>query len=301
MAHGLGVPLFEIVSSCGRPFRQLICAFKTIKLLFSCLPRVVVCQNPSIVLSVLILALRPLLRARVAVDAHFGGIDSGNGSAAPQRLLDWCNRAADLVIVTNPQHASHVDELGGKSFICPDPLPDLCRFSNLSPVCPKKVFLICSFDPDEPFREVFAAAEDLLVDGFRLFCSGNYRKAGISPDDYSHVVMLGFVPESEFYSSLFDSEIVIDLTDNDDCLVCGAYEAMEAEKPLVLSDKPALRSYFTSGVVFTENRAPQIAAAIRRAHDFRTELASDAARWARQAKQESSTRLSALRAALDAL
>ena len=34
-------------------------------------------------------------------------------------------RASDLVIVTNERHARYVADLGGRTFVCPDPLPDL--------------------------------------------------------------------------------------------------------------------------------------------------------------------------------
>jgi glycosyltransferase involved in cell wall biosynthesis len=49
------------------------------------------------------------------------------------------------------------------------------------------------------------------------------------------------------------------LTDYENCLVCGAYEAVAAEVPLILSDTKALRTYFSKGVVFTKNNVNDIA------------------------------------------
>ena len=103
MSAGLGVPLYEILSQKRPLLRLAYCVAKTMALLMRHRPDTVICQNPSIVLTVLLLRLRPLLGMKVVIDAHFGGVDASNGSRASQGLLDRCNRRADLVIVkSNP-------------------------------------------------------------------------------------------------------------------------------------------------------------------------------------------------------
>lgn len=279
MTRELGVPLFEILSDRRRVTRFASCIGRTMALLSREKPAVVICQNPSVVLTLLLLWLRPFFRFKMGIDAHFGGIDSSNGSEVPQWVLDYCNRAAEFVIVTNESHAHHVRTLGGKAFVCPDPLPDLSEHWDQGVAIPRKVFFICSFDIDEPYLEVFHAAEILTPEGFRFFVSGNYRKRGITQNDFRHVELLGFVPETEFYCHLFSSQLVVDLTENDNCLVCGAYEALEAGKPLVLSRKKALEEYFTGGTVFTDNRAAEIAAAVRVAYANKLRLAEESRQW----------------------
>jgi glycosyltransferase involved in cell wall biosynthesis len=296
MSAGLGIPLFEVLTQRKSLARFAHCIFETMRIIRTHRPRVIVCQNPSIVLTVLLLVLRPVFGFRLAIDAHFGGVDAGNGSKAPQSLLDWCNRSADLVIVTNPAHAQHIQRVGGSAFVCPDPLPDLSRYeSEQLQTSPKQIFLVCSYDRDEPFREVFDAVKALQDEGFRLLVSGNYRKAGLSPEDFPHVELLGFVSEADYYRHMLRSEIVIDLTENDNCLVCGAYEALAANKPLVLSDTTALRSYFQGGVVFTQNKAGEIAAALRIAYEQRNRLSSEARAWATESRRITATLLDALR------
>jgi len=301
MSRELGVPLFEILSDRGRLFRYASCISRTVVLLYREKPAVVICQNPSIVLTLLLLSLRSFFGFKLGIDAHFGGIDSSNGSEAPQWVLDYCNRTAELVIVTNESHAQRVRSLGGKAFVCPDPLPDLSDHRGPRVANPHKVFFICSFDIDEPYIEVFHAAEILAQEGFRFFVSGNYRKAGITPDDFPHVELLGFVPEAEFYGHLFSSQVVVDLTDNDDCLVCGAYEALEAGKPLVLSRKKALEEYFTGGTVFTENKAAEIAAAVRVAYAGRSRLEEESRQWAIKAREEVRERIAGIQRALESI
>ena len=301
MSRELGVPLFVILSDRDRLARYASCISRTVALLHREKPAVVICQNPSIVLTLLLLCLRSFFGYKVGIDAHFGGIDSSNGSEAPQWVLDYCNRTAELVIVTNESHAHHVRSLGGKEIICPDPLPDLSEHRGPGVEIPRKVFFICSFDIDEPYREVFHAAEILALEGFRFFVSGNYRKVGITPDDFPHVELLGFISEAEFYGHLFSSQVVVDLTDNDDCLVCGAYEALEAGKPLVLSRKKALEKYFTGGTVFTENQAAEIAVAVRIAYAERSRLEEESRQWVIRAREETRERIGSINRILEGI
>lgn len=279
MSKELAVPLFEVLTERSGYIRYMSCISRTLAILWSEKPNIVICQNPSIVLTILLLGLRGFFRFKVSIDAHFGGIDASNGSKASQQILDWCNRVADLVIVTNESHADQVRSLEGRAFVCPDPLPDLSAYNHLKKEFSKKVFLICSYDVDEPFKEVFKAAELLVSEGFRFFVSGNYRKARIFPDDHPWLKLLGFVSEEEFYKHLFSSQLVIDLTDNDNCLVCGAYEALAAGKPLILSRKNALQEYFTNGTIFTENQAMDIAVAVRAAYSERERLVEEGYQW----------------------
>jgi glycosyltransferase involved in cell wall biosynthesis len=238
---------------------------------------------------------------KLAVDAHFGGVESYTGSSALQQALDFCNRSADLVIVTNVGHADHVRRIGGQAFVCADPLPDLSAHRGNSVEVPRKVFFICSFDIDEPYHEVFRAAEMLWEEGFRFAVSGNYAKAGIAPETFPFINFLGFVPEDEFYSNLYSSEVVVDLTDHDNCLVCGAYEAIAAEKPLVLSKKRALENHFRDGAIFTENNAVAIASAVTLAYDDRVRLRANCVRWAAESRVEMSATIGALAVSLQNL
>jgi glycosyltransferase involved in cell wall biosynthesis len=301
MSGALGVPLFAILSTHVRIARYAFCIGRTLALLRRERPSVVICQNPSVLLTLLLLGLRPLCGFKVAVDAHFGGVEAYNGNVVFQGVLDHCNKSADLVIVTTEGHARLIRTLGGRVFVCPDPLPDLSRHRSQAKVLSRKVFFICSFDIDEPFREVFQAAEVLFPEGFRFFVSGDYRKAGIDPGDFPHVELLGFVPEQEFYRHLFSSQVVVDLTDHDNCLVCGAYEALQAGKPLVLSRKKALQEYFTGGAVFTANHAVEIAAAVRHAYAERSKLKADCLQWVSVERVRMTERLAALRCVLEEL
>jgi glycosyltransferase involved in cell wall biosynthesis len=281
MSDGVRAELHEILVKGGRAKRYLFCSIKTISVLRNKKPKVVFVQNPSIFLCLLVLHLRWMFGFKVVLDAHWGGVEAPNGSSALQQIIDYCNRKADLVIVTNTNHFGWIESLGGRAVACPDPLPNLERYrlKSTKDQGEKSAFLICSFDVDEPFLEALQAFEILRKEGFRCVVSGNYRKVGLDPAQYPSIIFTGFAPEEQFYKILFESSVAIDLTNFENCLVCGAYEAMSAEVPLVLSDKKCLREYFNRGVVYTSNNPDSIAEAIRRAYADRHRLLEEIQIW----------------------
>jgi glycosyltransferase involved in cell wall biosynthesis len=277
MASRLGIPLFEIERRGSRLLGYARGLAATWRVLATRRPGVVFAANPSLVLAYFLLLLRPIFRYRLVMDAHFAGVLAFDGSRVRQAVLDAGNRLADRVIVTNREHAELVRRLGGVPFVCPDPLPRLELPSV--PGEDKLVFFICSFDVDEPYAAVFEAARILAPRGYRLVASGRYTRVGLRPESLPHVELLGFVPEADFYSRLAACAVVVDLTTCEGCLVCGAYEAMVAGKPLVLSDTRALREYFTHGTVFTRHEPERIADAILEAHARRDELGAAIRAW----------------------
>ena len=279
MATMLGVDLHVISHGGGRVRRYLHCGCETIATVRREKPDVVFAQNPSIVLNYLLLLARILFRYTFVTDAHFGGVIAYNGNYFFQKALDLCNRLADLVIVTNKGHLVHVKSIGGDVLICEDPLPELEKYSTGSDTSDKSVFFICSFDIDEPYNSVFEAAKILSQYNFKFYVSGNYTKVGIIPAEHPDVNFLGFIPEHQFYERLFQSDIVLDLTEHENCLVCGAYEAMAAEKPLVTSDKICLREYFDRGSIFTTHDSGSIANAVKMAYQERHRLKEEIREW----------------------
>jgi glycosyltransferase involved in cell wall biosynthesis len=88
------------------------------------------------------------------------------------------------------------------------------------------------------------------------------------------VKLLGFIPDDTFWALLESSDLIMDLTLREGCLVCGAYEGVALLKPLVLSDTKALRSYFSEGCVYVAPDAESIAEGIHKAIENIGELRS---------------------------
>ena len=85
------------------------------------------------------------------------------------------------------------------------------------------------------------------------------ERAGWTGNVPDNVSLTGFLDEPEFERRLAASSAVLDLTTRADCMVCGAYEAVAVQVPVILSDNEPTRRYFHQGAVFTDNSAESIA------------------------------------------
>src|SRR5262245_28237723 len=70
LCERLGLPLVELVSPSKGAKRYIALAFRTFALLMKRRPRVLLVQNPSLVLALFALILRPIFRYRLVQDAH---------------------------------------------------------------------------------------------------------------------------------------------------------------------------------------------------------------------------------------
>jgi hypothetical protein len=67
-------------------------------------------------------------------------------------------------------------------------------------------------------------------------------------------------------------DVIIDLTTRENCLVCGAYESIAVEKPMILSKTKALTEYFNKGAVYVEHSIKSIESGIIEAIRRKEEL-----------------------------
>lgn len=288
LSAALGARLNEFVFEGGMG-RYVRSAAATAAVIARERPRVVFTQNPSLVLCLLALLLRRTYGYRLIVDAHNAGLYPMEGkSRVLNALARYVARSADRVIVTNPSLERVVAGWGGRPVVLPDPLPDLPpRRGERGGGTPFHVVFVCRWAADEPYREVLAAASHLGA-GFRISITGK-PPASLAPGALPpNVTLTGFLPEGDYVALLQSADAVLVLTTRENCLNCGAYEAVSLERPLVLSDTSALRSYFGRGALFTDNDAESIAAALVAARGSAASLGAAvavlkgelAARWA---------------------
>lgn len=280
MAYNLDIELYEVIINANRLMRYPKSIIGTLRIIQSRSPKIVIAPNPSIVLGYFLLLIKKYFNFLLITDAHYGGVKAWNKIPFFQRFLDYYNVRTDLIVVTNNGHADFLRSKGGKVFICQDPLPSLPNAKEIKNInFEKSVFFICSFDCDEPFKEVFEAFNILKSKGFSFFVTGNYQKSNFDTNDYPNVNFLGFVPDAEFYGYLKQCSIVLDLTNWEDCLVCGAYEALKAGKIIVLSNTTALRNYFSPAAVLTDHTSKAIAENINFAYENRELIYQEIDNW----------------------
>lgn len=236
--------------------RYLYLMLKTLSILMKNRTRVLIVQNPSIILTIFVLLLRFFFKYTLIVDAHNEAIQPYiHNNIIVNYISSQLIKYTDLTIVTNKYLADIVSSKGGKSFILPDKIPVIDEYSNITLESNKyNILLIATYSPDEPIKEVINAACN-LTEKINLYVTGNYTKLDSSyikqlPDN---IIFTGFLSNKEYWGHVKAVDAIIDLTTMDNCLVCGAYEAVAATKPLVLSNNKASMEYFNKGVLFSDN------------------------------------------------
>jgi len=303
MSSVLGVPLVELLSDKPRLIRYMILTGRTISILWRYRGCWVFVQNPSIVLAFVAVVLKPLLRHKLVVDFHNSGLFPLEGKS---RLLTAVSRficrRADLSIVTNASLAKEVEERGGEACVVTDPLneSEFMPAATDSSYTSNYLLFVCSWADDEPWEEVLEAIRHVHAP-VELWATGNYKKrlsekaVGELPEQ---VRLLGFVGRGDYIRVLQQVRLVIDLTTRNHCLVCGAYEAVSAEVPMLLSDTSVNRETFPRGAVYTLNEPKAIAHAINQAIEDYTELKKDVQAFKLDYKKRSRHQIDALEARL---
>jgi glycosyltransferase involved in cell wall biosynthesis len=265
MSARLGADFFQVIDNSSRILRYCKCTLKTIKLLYFNRDKVVFVQNPSIVLSFVSVVFKKIFGITLVVDAHNSGVYPGKNL---QFLANFINRNADYVIVTNEALAEFVRSLGGRAVVLPDPLPEIEVDKNVvSPwadVPQLSVMVICSWASDEPYTEIIGAAA--LLPNVTFYITGNSKGRELEYGSAipSNLVLTGYIDENDYHVLLRSVAVIVDLTTRENCLVCGAYEAISVGKPLILSDTQALRAYFENEAVFVQNKSSDIAVEVEK-------------------------------------
>lgn len=295
LSHALGARLFEFDYGSHPVMRYPLSIVRTLWTILRQKPRVIFAQNPSLVLAALVTQYGRWCRRAVVIDAHNTGIVAFGGR------IRWINaltrlilRTASLTIVSNRTLAEQVRRQGGEPVVLPDPVPDLPRSNPVARLHGDfNVLFICSWAVDEPFVEVIRAAS-AVAEGTHIYITGDSkgRELAFGSSLPPNVHLTGFLPEEEYVRLLYGVDLTVDLTSRDDCLVCGAYESVAAGTPMLLSDTPTTRDYFSRGAVYTHNDATAIAEKLDLARSRHPELKQEVAqlgaelteRWSRYAE-----------------
>jgi glycosyltransferase involved in cell wall biosynthesis len=299
LAAAVGATLHELHCPGGRLKRYLSQIPRTFRLVRKVRPDVIYYQNPSLILAALLTTLKALrlTRARLIGDFHNAGVHP----PAARWLVPWIVRHSDLVIVSNSNLEPQIQAMGGRTLSLPDPIP---HFEVEAPSREDggafDVLFICSWASDEPIVEVLKAAQVIAREqpGIVVSITGRPKleKVGWLEAVPANVRLTGFLSEHDFERRVLGAQVVLDLTTRADCMVCGAYEAVSAGVPMVLSDNPPTRAYFRKGALFTDNSAASIAAEILRAHGSHAAMSAEVAGLKQELLREEQAKLKELAA-----
>ncbi|MDG4554009.1 MAG: glycosyltransferase [Candidatus Competibacter sp.] len=270
LAPEFGADYVCMESNLPYPMRVIVLSFRTLLLLITRRPTVIIAQNPSLALAVLCCIFMPLLRYVLVVDRHSNfKLDSLTSTRIKMRLFHtlskWSVRKANVTFVTNENLRQLVESWGGTGVILPDRLPqleteELWQHNGITPFI---AVFIASYDDDEPLAEVLDAARQ-VSDLFHLYITGNYKRAGIVPSiNDKNISFTGFLSDGMYVALLTRADLIIVLTSEQDLLNCGTYESVALGKPIMLSNSKAIKAYFDSGALYVDNSINEISNAFR--------------------------------------
>jgi glycosyltransferase involved in cell wall biosynthesis len=173
-------------------------------------------------------------------------------------------KRADLNVVTNKYLAMDIENNSGKTFVLEDKVPKFKNFNKIKLKGKYNIAFVCTFQKDEPYTEVINSGE-LIDQSIYIYITGSHskvKKRNYIENAPKNIIFCGYLPSRKYLELLYSSDLIMDLTLMEDCLVCGAYEGLSFDKPLILSKTKATKEYFQSGAVFTGNTSREIAASI---------------------------------------
>lgn len=267
LAEHFGCQLVELCFE-GRT-RYIRSIGRTLALLLKLRPTVLFVQNPSMLLATVAVLWGMVSPTRVVVDRHstflLGRENDRRLSLQVHRALSrFTIRFADLTIVTNAFLADLVRLGGGRASILPDKLPQFDPpASRIEKDRRRKVVFVSSFAPDEPLSAVLDAAAQADAFGVDVYVTGKLSKLPKAVIDAApaNVIFTDYLSDDAYVDLLRESDLILVLTTSDHTMLCGCYEAVAMERPLVTSDFQVLRSYF-DGAVFVDNSSAAIFHAI---------------------------------------
>ncbi len=279
-------------SSAPAPLRYLKSILATLRVFYSrqffggkqTRNEVVFAQCPSVVLVALLAMLRCVHRFVFVIDAHNITFEYlASDTFLLRALARFSLKRADYIIVSNLFLARDFPEFERKFLSLPDKLPQLNAGSEellpeLVSSCERPWFLlIATFAPDEPIDFFLESISSLAAGRGTVFVSGKRSRAGNAlRHESEHIRFTDFLPHDSFDALVSRCDLVIDLSTRENCLVCGAYEAIAAEVPALLSDSPATRDVFPSGCLYAENTAESYRSALQDYFDSADALGNDA-------------------------
>lgn len=265
------------------PLRYLVQGWKTWRFLEREKPEVVLVQAPPI-FAPLIVALWCRLRgkhtssgkrARYVIDGHTGSFHHQHWRWS-LALLRRLSRGAVATLVTNQAALDMLERWQARGLFLIDGLPELTSPTGLiGSEGDERVAVISTFSDNEPIEEIFAAAQ--LLPHITFYLTGDSERAPstLLRKKPANVILTGFLRGGNYTALLKNVQGLVVLTKEQNDLSCGAYEALAVAKPVVASNVPEMRRFFTRGFIYVINTPESIAEGIQRMLDEQAALISE--------------------------
>lgn len=243
------------------PFKYPLLFVRTFLILLKERPNVIFAQDPPVFCPVACLVFAKFFGKKLIIDAHTG---VWGGYWKKIWFLDKCiMKNAFLTVVTNRYLKDQLSSDGIRSFVLEDKLPEFPLGKKPKLRTGFNIVVINTFSEDEPVEEVLEAAGHLPTANFYITGSLSYANSEFIRDKPENVLYTDFLPEEEYVGLLRASECIMVLTTRDHTMLSGAYEAVSVKKPLITSNWPTLKNYFSKGTVYVNNTSADIVKAVK--------------------------------------
>jgi glycosyltransferase involved in cell wall biosynthesis len=293
---GIGSPLYLSAgknrSDGNAPLRYLLQGWQTLRILAARKAKVVLVQSPPS-FSVWFVALYCWLTGgQYIVDAHSDAFQRQRWMR-PEFVYRWLARHAMVTIVTDEYFRTIVNRWGGEILVLRDPVT--VHHPGEFPINGRPtVTFVNTFNGDEPLEEVLQAAAGLPHVDFYITGKAKPEYARLTQSAPANVRFTGYLPADQYYGLLQASHIVMSLTTRDHTLQCGACEALSLSRPIITSDWPLLREYFSHGTVHVDNSGLGIQRGVERLLSDHPRYEEEISRLRRQRRQEWEAQISHL-------
>jgi glycosyltransferase involved in cell wall biosynthesis len=171
-------------------------------------------------------------------------------------------------------------------FNIPDPLEAI--ESDQGQRVERQIFVICSFDPDEPIEILLDSMAQLQNHTFILTADALKlpQALQVKLQNLQNVRMTGFLPIQEYHAWLCSSAAALVLTTQDLIQPSGACEALSSNTPLIVSNTPLIQEIFGEWAILVDNAVPDIVAAIEQMKMRDLDLSCHRIAWNKLVDQE---------------
>ncbi|MCP4970559.1 MAG: glycosyltransferase [Arcobacter sp.] len=176
-------------------------------------------------------------------------------------IKKWTFRQTDITIITNKGMIPDIEKYHKNYFILPDKIPN---FEVLKETKKKEKYcvFISSFAVDEPVDEIISVARNIGNDVKIYWTGKKNRNINLPKDIPTNIIFTGYLSNHDYYKLLSNADCILILTTEDNCLQCGAYEGLNANVPMVISDNKASRDYFEEAALYTKIDSQKISETI---------------------------------------
>jgi hypothetical protein len=205
-----------------------------------------------------------IIGARFAIDSHSGAFldRRWRWSLGVHRLV---SREALVTIVHNRSQEAIVRQWGCRYCVISFTPGDYPAGIAFLPERHPSVAVINTFARDEPVRIVFEAARRLADVIFYVTGDPHAAPRRLLRAKPTNCILTGYVAYDRYIGLLRSVDAIMDLTLQDQALLMGGFEAVSLGVPLITSDWPILRDYFSMGTVHVANTSDSVCEGVRMA------------------------------------